>query len=64
MKKIILIATSIAVLYSCSMQKELNAYKAYYKATEAFLDTLERDFNWVDGYDPYEYYEAVYNLPR
>lgn len=64
MKKIILIAASIIVLYSCSMQKELNAYKAYYKATEAVLDTLESHYNWVDAFDPYDYYEAVENLGR
>lgn len=68
MKKIILLATSIVVLCSCNsnagLQKELNAYKAYYEATENLLDTLEHYYNWVDGHDPYDYYEAVSNLPK
>lgn len=37
-------------------------YKDYYYATEALLDTLEYYYNWVDGFDPYGYYEAVENL--
>lgn len=37
-------------------------YRDYYDATEALLDTLENDCNWVDRFDPYEYYEAKENL--
>lgn len=37
-------------------------YRNYYDATEALLDTLENDCNWVDRFDPYEYYEAKENL--
>lgn len=63
MKKLLVLAASTIVLASCStnveLQRELEAYKQYYNATEKFLDELERDYNWVDGYDPQEYYEAV-----
>lgn len=38
------------------------AYEDYYKATEEFLDTLENHFNWVDGFDPMNYYDAVEQL--
>ena len=41
---------------------KVQPYRDYYNATEAFLDTLENDCNWVDRFDPYEYYEAVENL--
>ena len=41
---------------------KVQPYREYYNATEAFLDTLENDCNWVDRFDPYEYYEAVENL--
>lgn len=44
--------------------KELKAYKQYYEAAENLLDTLEHYYNWVDGHDPYDYYEAVENLGR
>lgn len=37
-------------------------YKDYYNATESFLDTLDHYYNWCDGFDPYDYYEAKENL--
>lgn len=41
---------------------ELNSYKEYYKATECLLDTLDKYDNWVDRFDPEDYYKAVENL--
>lgn len=38
--------------------KYLEAYDAYNKATEELLDTLENRYNWVDTFDPYNYYES------
>ena len=37
-------------------------YRDYYDATESLLDTLDHYYDWVDGFDPYEYYEAKENL--
>ena len=37
-------------------------YRDYYDATESLLDTLDHYYNWVDGFDPYKYYEARENL--
>jgi hypothetical protein len=54
-------------LVGCAAKNELDAYKAYYKASEALLDTLENHYNWVDAHDPYEYYSAkelVNKLPK
>lgn len=36
----------------------LNAYDSYNKATEDLLDSLDNQYNWVDAYDPQEYYES------
>ena len=36
----------------------LNAYNSYNKATEDLLDSLDNDYNWVDAYDPQEYYAS------
>lgn len=36
----------------------LNAYDSYNKATEDLLDSLENQYNWVDAYDPQEYYTS------
>lgn len=45
------IATSESVEY-------LEAYDAYNKATEELLDTLNNQYDWVDAFDPQEYYES------
>lgn len=36
----------------------LSAYNSYNKATEDLLDSLDNEYNWVDAYDPQEYYES------
>ena len=41
---------------------KVQPYRDYYNAAETLLDTLEKDCNWVDRFDPYEYYKAVENL--
>lgn len=40
----------------------INSYKEYYRATENLLDTLEYHDNWVDRFDPQDYYDAVSKL--
>ena len=40
----------------------LESYRMYYTASEALLDTLNSEYNWVDAFDPEDYYEAVSNL--
>lgn len=37
-------------------------YRDYYNATESFLDTLDHYYDWCDGFDPYDYYEAKENI--
>ena len=36
----------------------IEAYDAYNKATEELLDTLNNQYDWVDAFDPYDYYES------
>lgn len=36
----------------------LNAYDSYNKATEDLLDSLDNQYNWVDAFDPQEYYAS------
>jgi len=64
MKKNILIAVlvlTVLVLAGVTLyqSERVCTYKEYYRATESLLDTLEYHDNWVDRFDPYEYYEAV-----
>ena len=37
---------------------KIEKYVEYYEATETLLDTLEYHDNWVDRFDPINYYEA------
>lgn len=36
----------------------IDAYDAYNKHTEELLDTLDAQYDWVDAFDPYDYYES------
>lgn len=36
----------------------IEAYDTYNKATEELLDTLDNQYDWVDAFDPYNYYES------
>lgn len=40
----------------------IDAYDSYNKATEDLLDTLDNHYNWVDAFDPQEYYDSRANL--
>lgn len=42
----------------------IRAYNCYYIATEQLLDDLEARYNWVDGEDPQQYYEARDTLTK
>lgn len=45
-----------------SSMDQVDKYQYYYKSTEALLDTLENEYNWIDAIDNYEYYDAVSQL--
>ena len=45
-----------------SSMNQVDKYHYYYKSTEALLDTLENEYNWIDAVDNYEYYDAVSQL--
>ena len=38
--------------------KLIEAYESYNKHTEELLDTLDSEYDWVDAFDPQEYYES------
>lgn len=65
MKKLIIIAAAIAALSSCTSNKDaelLKAYKAYYKANEALLDSLDSHYDFMDAEgegDGYADYQAA-----
>ena len=43
---------------------QIDEYHYYYKSTEALLDTLENEYNWIDAIDNYEYYDAASKLRK
>ena len=45
-----------------SSMDQVSKYHYYYKSTEALLDTLENEYNWIDAIDNYEYYDAASKL--
>lgn len=67
MKKNTVIAVLVLVVLILAgvtlyQSERLSAHKEYYKATENLLDTLENHYNWVDAFDPQDYYDAVDRL--
>lgn len=40
----------------------IKAYEQYYDGTEELLDSLNSEYNWVDSYDNYNYYEGAEKL--
>lgn len=63
MKKLLFfVLLTLCSCTSINSSKELEYYKEYYRATEALLDTLEDHDNWVDRFDPQDYYDAKSKL--
>ena len=66
MKKTILLCTFAAIVAFCAgflvcqntTNELIDAYNAYNKAAEELLDTLDNHYDWVDAFDPYDYYES------
>lgn len=72
MRKAVILAFVAIALSSCcntvivsqnAKQKELiSAYEAYYMASEGLLDSLDSHYDWVDAFDPMDYYDVRYKL--
>jgi hypothetical protein len=62
--KIKLLWAAIVLLLVANMVSycKLNQYKDYYQATEKFLDKLDVEYDWVDAFDPQDYYDAASKL--
>lgn len=57
-----LLASCVSIKTTKALREENALLKEYVIATESFLDTLNDEYDWVDAYDPYDYYDAVGNL--
>ena len=70
MRKSLVLCTFAAIVAFCAgflvcqnttvrkNNKLIDAYDAYNKHTEELLDTLDAQYDWVDAFDPYDYYES------
>ena len=66
MKKTILLCTLAAIVAFCAgflvcqntTNELIDAYDAYNKHTEELLDTLDNQYDWVDAFVPYDYYDS------
>ena len=59
---ILLVSNMLCLAGWNSSMNQIDKYHYYYKSTEALLDTLENEYNWIDAIDNYEYYDAASKL--
>ena len=59
---VLLVSNVLCIAGWNSSMNQIDKYHYYYKSTEALLDTLENEYNWIDAIDNYEYYDAVSQL--
>jgi hypothetical protein len=48
--------------YLIEYEDECNILGNYYDATESLLDDLNNEYDWVDAYDNYNYYDAKHSV--
>ena len=59
---VLLVSNMFCIAGWNSSMNQIDKYHYYYKSTEALLDTLENEYNWIDAIDSYEYYDAASKL--
>ena len=59
---ILLVSNMLCLAGWNNSMNQIDKYHYYYKSTEALLDTLENEYNWIDAIDNYEYYDAASKL--
>lgn len=59
---VLLVTNMIAIIGWSKSMDQVDDYHRYYVATEEFLDELDKHYDWVDAFDPEDYYEAVSKL--
>ena len=59
---VLLVSNMFCIAGWNNSMNQIDKYHYYYKSTEALLDTLENEYNWIDAIDNYEYYDAVSKL--
>ena len=61
---VLLVSNVFCIVGWNKSMNQVDVYHEYYKATEDFLDELDQHYDWVDAFDPYDYYEAIDKLRK
>jgi hypothetical protein len=59
---VLLVCNVMTIIGWSKSVNQVDKYHYYYKSTEALLDTLENEYNWIDAIDNWEYYDAASKL--
>lgn len=64
--KIKLLWAAIVLLLVANMVSyyKIQEYKDYHQAAEKLLDKLDVEYDWVDAFDPHDYYDAASKLRK
>lgn len=56
---LLLIALTLSSVAVFLQNRKIEKLENYHEAAEMLLNDLDREYDWVDAFDPYEYYDAV-----
>jgi len=59
---VLLVINIVTVIGWSKSMNQVDEYHQYYMATEKFLNKLDIEYDWVDAFDPQDYYDAVSKL--
>lgn len=59
---VLLVCNVVTIIGWSKSMDQVDDYHQYYVATEDFLDELDKHYDWVDAFDPEDYYEACSKL--
>lgn len=61
---ILLVMNVVTILGWSKSMNQVDDYHHYYVATEDLLDRLDQHYDWVDAFDPQDYYDAASKLRK
>ena len=59
---VLLVINVVTIIGWSKSMNQVDEYHQYYVATEDFLDELDQHYDWVDAFDPQDYYDAASKL--
>jgi hypothetical protein len=61
---VLLVMNVVTVIGWSKSMNQVDEYHHYYVATEKFLNELDVEYDWVDAFDPQDYYDATSKLRK